>query len=63
MKVRVHYPQTEEGMQRFKKQLAHIHAQLIVDYIVNLDCSDDEKRSLLNRAIYGPGQENTVVHT
>lgn len=50
MNIRVHYPQTEEGWKKLNERIATAHANAIVDYIDNLNCSHEKKVSLLQRA-------------
>ncbi|MEG0153429.1 MAG: hypothetical protein RR744_09725 [Cellulosilyticaceae bacterium] len=50
MNIRVHYPSTEEGLQKLNEKIATAHAEAVVDYIDNLDCSYEKKMQLLKRA-------------
>lgn len=53
MNVRVHYPQTKEGMEHLDDVMTTIHAELVVNYIMNLNCSVEEKKRLLHYAAHG----------
>lgn len=49
MNVRVHYPQTEEGLKELYDRLASIQAEIIIGYINNLNCTYEEKVQLLKQ--------------
>lgn len=48
MKIRMHFPTTEEGKQALQDRLAETHAQMIKDYIEKLNCSSEQKVRLFN---------------
>ncbi|WP_088186350.1 hypothetical protein [Desulfosporosinus sp. FKA] len=48
MKIRVHMPDTEEGIQQLKMKVAEIHVEAIINNIQKLPCEADRKLELFN---------------
>lgn len=46
MKVRMHFPETEEGMAAFNERLAEAHVQAVKYYKSNLKCSPKQKQQI-----------------
>lgn len=55
--VIVHTPSTPEGKQNLEARVAQAHAELIVQYIRNLDCSDAKKQKILEAVIQAAAEE------
>ena len=51
MKIRMHFPETEEGMAAFNDRLAEAHVQAIKYYIENLNCSPIQKMELYESVV------------
>lgn len=51
MKIRMHYPETEEGMAAFNDRLAEIHVNAIIHYIENMTCSPKQKIELYDSIV------------
>ena len=49
--VIVHYPKTEQGKRELAKQVAGVHADMVNQYIKNLNCPSDQKVELLDAVI------------
>lgn len=47
MKIRVHYPKTEEGKTELQRRIDGVHGEIIIDRINNLDCSYEQKINIL----------------
>lgn len=47
MKIRVHYPKTEEGKTELQRRIDEVHGEIIIDRINNLDCSYEQKINIL----------------
>ena len=48
MKIRVHLPETEEGIQQLKMKVAELHAEAIMNCIHKLPCEAESKMQLFN---------------
>ena len=51
IKIIVHYPQTQQGMQELAQRLADVHADAVVSAINKLDCPLKQKLDLLQAVI------------
>ena len=51
MNIRVHYPDTEEGMKELADRVAKVHAQSVINYINSLEISYEAKVELLDSAM------------
>ena len=48
MKIRMHFPTTEEGKEALQERIAEVHVQMIKHYINRLECSPEEKVRLFD---------------
>ena len=48
MEVTVHFPETEEGMLELRENVEEAHAQIIINYIKKLDCSEVSRTFLFD---------------
>ena len=48
MEVIIHLPRSKEGQDELAKRVATVHAQLIYNYISRLECSTEQKVTLLD---------------
>lgn len=48
MKIIMHYPETEQGMNELKNTVATVHAESVKKYIKNLSCPKEQKIELCN---------------
>ena len=49
MNIRMHYPETEEGLKELNQRMAKVQADTIINYINNLNCSYEEKKQILKK--------------
>lgn len=47
--IKVHYPETEEGMFEIRKRMGAAYVQFVRDYILTLPISDEEKNKLYEK--------------
>ena len=55
--VIVHYPKTEQGKRELAKRVADVHADMVNQYIKNLNCPSDQKVELLDAVIASAKKE------
>lgn len=48
MKIMVHYPTSENGLNELKKNVAKVHADAVSSYISNLPCPKEQKLELID---------------
>ena len=48
MKIRMHFPTTEEGKEALQERIAEVHVKMIKHYINKLECSPEEKVRLFD---------------
>lgn len=53
MKIIMHYPDTEQMCSELKIQIAKIHSEAVASYLQNLNCSKEEKKTLINELKLG----------
>ena len=44
--IKVHYPETETGMQALRKRMGSTYIHFVKDYILTLPISDEDKNKL-----------------
>lgn len=49
--VIVHYPKTEIGKRELSNRVSTVHANMVNQYIKNLNCSSEQKLQLLDAVI------------
>ena len=47
----VHYPKTKEGWQKLNKRVAAVHADAVINSVMDLKCPQWQKEQLLNAII------------
>lgn len=47
MKIIVHYPTSENGLNELKKNVAKVHVEAVSSYISNLPCPKEQKLELI----------------
>ena len=55
--VVVHYPKTEAGKRELAERVADVHADMVNQYIKNLNCPSDQKVELLDAVIASAKKE------
>lgn len=48
MNIIIHYPSTEENCFKLQEQCAKVYANAVIDKLNKLNCSDEQKTTLLN---------------
>lgn len=48
MNIRVHYPQTEEGMKELQERIDTMYADIVIGNINRLDCTREKKLEIFN---------------
>lgn len=56
----VHYPKTKEGWQELNKRVAAVHADAVINSVMNLKCPKEQKEQLL-KAILKDAKEKLKV--
>ena len=60
--VRVHYPETEEGMLEIKRRMGAAYIQFVKEYILSLPISDEGKNKLFEETSEHLKKYSGVVH-
>ena len=50
--IKIHYPETEDGMLILKKRMGNSYINFVRDYIITLPISDEEKNKLYFEVTY-----------
>ena len=51
MNIVVHYPTKDDDIDELRKRTAQVHAQAVVSYISKLNCSNEQKKALIDSVI------------
>ena len=61
--VIVHYPKTEEGKRELAERVAGVHADIVNQHIIKLNCPSDQKVQLLDAVIKSASIEKAGEQT
>ncbi|MBO5020426.1 MAG: hypothetical protein J6D52_07160 [Clostridia bacterium] len=60
MKIIVHYPETKESAQELKKKVAQVHAEVVGNFVSNINCNSEERINLIEEIKNVEGIKNQV---
>lgn len=49
MNIILHFPKTEKGVQELQKRVAEIYAEAISHYLQTINCTQEQKRTLIEK--------------